>query len=834
QVALGTVKIESGSITVTQIQTSQPSSTVAAQPMPIATKSSTTQQQQINSQQLQQQQQGNQLPVKAPVVVSASSTATIADTNITIMKREPVTTQTTSTVASVLQTGVSVTVTTKSVSSDEQKRFVPSPVQQVGETTIVRTPTPTPSPGPMQQSTKQSSVAPISDTTPVVEVKKEPEITLGNSTTSVSSTSTTSTTTSAVVASAAMGPPASMPPSSAQTTPPIKSPLPVSNAELIVPASVSPTVARTTESGPSPVLGTATIKEEPSDSMSAEQAAKKAAELALELKKKKRREYQKNRRQMQIQSNKDNQHNQAKKKPKKSVKIEEDYDTCIDNLMGQLRQLPPMQILEPQLPRNYGVCSVFGTGDLSKFTNLKGYSIASGDLTGSYGDAHIPSVADFYNTKPFGIKDPPPEPTPVSIHRGFYDQEFAPIKFEMEDRQRYEFVRDRELDSPDTIISTSSPECIRWDSPISFPGLRLIKEEPADDDQTTVYRQMSPVIPILAPIPIRLRKGITLSADPARANGTANIADSNKENEGFKETLGIKSRFGPPTPLKDTSNVTVTLTLTSSAVDDIFGVLRDLANMLEIPPPTTYQIVDRTVSPTSQKLGLYRTKGKDGKEGTPIDIQTILNGSARFCRHCDVVIRNNIIIAKASEFSLLAANSGDSGAEELESEELYFCDEQCYLQFKCCPTNILDESGKSVVRSAAGGESVVTLNHKPDASVSNTETTGIVPEAGAVEIKQEVLDDDVDMEDGMKELGSGDRKKKHPDEGVDKDVQSGAPAPKQMKGVRYKVYTPNCFGLQRFKKPSEKEITETLFRMSITVTPSPKMPDDTRRCIFCH
>lgn len=45
------------------------------------------------------------------------------------------------------------------------------------------------------------------------------------------------------------------------------------------------------------------------------------------------------------------------------------------------------------------------------------------------------------------------------------------------------------------------------------------------------------------------------------------------------------------------------------------GVLRDLANILHIPPPTSYQIVERTSTPPSQKLGLYRTKGKDGKEG---------------------------------------------------------------------------------------------------------------------------------------------------------------------------------------------------------------------------
>lgn len=78
----------------------------------------------------------------------------------------------------------------------------------------------------------------------------------------------------------------------------------------------------------------------------------------------------------------------------------------------------------------------------------------------------------------------------------------------------------------------------------------------------------------------------------------------------------FKNRLGksPPIPLRD-GNVTVTLTLNSQAADDIMGVLKDLANILNIAPPTGYQIVERTTTPPSQKLGLYRIKGKDGKEG---------------------------------------------------------------------------------------------------------------------------------------------------------------------------------------------------------------------------
>lgn len=547
---------------------------------------------------------------------------------------------------------------------------------------------------------------------------------------------------------------------------------------------------------------------------SMETAGKTPAEIAHELKKKKRREYQKNRRQQQINSNKEP--HQTKKKPRKSAKLEEDYDTYIDNLMLQLRQLPPMQILEPLLPRNYGICQLFGTGDLSKFTNTKNYSIATGDLTGVYGHAQIPNVADFYNTKPFGVKIPPPEIVPPSTQRGFYDQEFPPIKFENEDRCRYDYVKDRDLDSPDTIVSTSSPECVRWESPIHFPGLRVIKEESNEDEQAMVFKRMSPIIPIVAPVPIRLKRGISLSADKSLS---LIGSGSNKENEGIKEPLGIKSRFGPPTPLKDSSNVTVTLTLTSSAAEDIIGVLRDLANILEIAPPMSYQIVERTTTPPSQKLGLYRTKGRDGKEGAPIDIQTILNGAAKFCRHCDVVILNTLITAKPSEFPLLTNNVN----QDLESEELYFCSKACYRQFQWRPTNILEDK----LLGADGSKLRENLASRFDLDLDESLSMG------ALDIKQELNEDgDVSMtsmrSSDSKDSSINERKKK-----LDEDKEIGPP-PKQLKGVKYKFFGSSCFQIQRYKKPTEKEITEMLFRMCITVTPTPKMPDDTRRCIFCH
>lgn len=87
-----------------------------------------------------------------------------------------------------------------------------------------------------------------------------------------------------------------------------------------------------------------------------------------------------------------------------------------------------------------------------------------------------------------------------------------------------------------------------------------------------------------------------------------------KENQYGDHAL-IKTRLSPSIPLKDSGNVTVTLTLTSAAADDVLGVLRNLANVLRIPAPTAFHITERTATPPSHKLGLYRCKGKDGKEG---------------------------------------------------------------------------------------------------------------------------------------------------------------------------------------------------------------------------
>lgn len=238
------------------------------------------------------------------------------------------------------------------------------------------------------------------------------------------------------------------------------------------------------------------MKEELMDLDSSEKMALDAKE---ELKKLKRRAYQQKRRQNQILGKEAA--GQPKKRPRKSSKVEEDYDSYIDNLLVQLRSLPPMIVAEPVLSRNFSVVPIFGSGDLSKVGN-KDYDSRIGDLVGVYGNAILPDTSDYYSTKPYGDCDSLPEKSPASTQRGFYDQEFPLIKLDSDEDKKFDlFCRD---DTPDSIISSSSPECVSFDPPAKFPGLRLISDDEDEEDSYSKMR-MSPIVPIIAPIPIRLK-----------------------------------------------------------------------------------------------------------------------------------------------------------------------------------------------------------------------------------------------------------------------------------------------------------------------------------------
>lgn len=562
-------------------------------------------------------------------------------------------------------------------------------------------------------------------------------------------------------------------------------------------------------------------------------------ETPSEAKKRKRREYQqKKRKQMQMNMKAAAENNltsaSAKKRPRKGSRYEEDYDTFIDNLMAQLRLLPPMQIQEPALTTNFSVCPLFGSGDLTKLKN-KDYDILKGDLVGEFGNAKIPNVADYYNTKPFGEQEPLPEKPPASTQRGFYDQEFQPIMFDDDpDDKKLDFIcKERDTDTPDSIVSCSSPEYFEMEPPNRFPGLKLIDdEEEEEDSDSAISGRVSPIIPIIAPVPIRVK--------------TVSLYNLKEEDDNIKSLKSMdtdspmKKMMDSPGSTESNENVTVTLTLTSGAAEDILGVLKELAGILHIPPPTSYQIVERTATPPSHKLGLYRSKGKDGKEGTPIDIQSILNGAAKFCRHCDVVILDSVVRAKASEFPLLSANKGN--AEEIlcdSDSELYFCSTQCYERFAWRPTNIiLDGKSKTTVKEDNKSDGDTNLSkERDDFDTASTESM----ETDELDIKPDIKDekmdlsfmDSLDNDELMKEVGDDVMSMDEDLKSVEQDEKSNQSIEKEKyKGVRYKAWSPGCIGPPlKYKRPTDRELTELVFRTGVAIMPVTN--EDSRKCELC-
>ncbi|XP_050538533.1 histone-lysine N-methyltransferase 2D-like isoform X4 [Daktulosphaira vitifoliae] len=479
-----------------------------------------------------------------------------------------------------------------------------------------------------------------------------------------------------------------------------------------------------------------------------------------------------------------------KKRHRKGSKPDEDYDSFIDVLMSQLRQLQPMSVIEPSLNQNLTACPVYGIGDIANQNDFK-----KGDLKGEMGLSTLSGESDYYNTKPFGDLLPvSPLPQP-STQRGFYNEEFIPLKFESDnDEKKFEVGRDRD-DTPDTIMSSSSPELVACETPPHYPGLKCFDDDSDSTDTLLNFtRNMSPVHQLVAPLALKPRPNYKFSIE------------DDKENQGGRPSSLTQvgktpPRTSPVLPLRDSNTMTVTLTITSEAADDIIGVLQGLATLLDLPDITNYKVTERSVTPMSHKLGLYRSKTKDGKEGTPIDIQTILNGFAKFCRHCDLVILNNLVKKKASEIPFLIT-------EEC-ADEIYFCSTLCFQTFASllCPPSESKDKAITIVNHLSEGSPPKRL--KSDCESRAILETEIVEK---MDIDEPILNEDENKNEAIIDDGKA-----------------------TFKGTIYRRWNTSSVPAPstKHKKTTDKELMEMLFRMGITVI-SPKQPEDKRMCLFCH
>lgn len=156
----------------------------------------------------------------------------------------------------------------------------------------------------------------------------------------------------------------------------------------------------------------------------------------------------------------------------------------------------------------------------------------------------------------------------------------------------------------------------------------------------------------------------------------------------------MKSRHSPQTPLRDSGNLSVTLTLSSEAAKDIVGVLKNLATVLNIAPPASYKITER-IPPN--KINPFGNKFSEDIEGGntfslklmftvvyqytkicfliffSVELEKYLGGAIKYCLHCKIpVSANSSVKKKASEVPFIVQDG--------LNEDLLFCSTSCYLQ----------------------------------------------------------------------------------------------------------------------------------------------------------
>ena len=546
----------------------------------------------------------------------------------------------------------------------------------------------------------------------------------------------------------------------------------------------------------------------------------------------------------------------AKKRPRKGSRADDgDYDNYIDSVMHQLKNLPPMSTVEPKLSHSFNACSIYGTGEVPKLMS-KELNLQKGLVDGKFGVTSIPAEGDYYSTMPFGPEPPVPFVPAVSVsQRGFYNQEFMPEKkpevpradgfvspdlfyssspepdVEAQAKKKYfrnkpkaaaESKEDKIPSKPEAEAPTENKENESKDeteikkekvdveeeeavatteikteketeealaeSPVDLADCHTawydLEPEDSDDEPDKVEgppqiqsRPVSPENTIIRPIPIKPNPSQTITlSDVANLESKQDqaLCDTNRNKIGL---LSLNGSLGVmPKQLKEKPDGTKQVTLTlggSGSSKSVLKALKGLAKLLEIDTPKQWLQEDQKTESTK---AMFRVKREGGKDGPPLDLQAVLNRNSKVCRHCDIIIQHDAVKKKAVDLPFLTKHE-----VEESSEDIVFCDENCYFQFAIKKTGV-----------------------KTPEKVTN-----------------------------LKQLEEFQNKKKEEGIAAEESPKKEEPKGPKFKGTMYKYYSSTLSVPRRQKVMNEKDLTQMMFQMGITMMP-PREAEDTRTCLYCH
>ncbi|XP_025084476.1 histone-lysine N-methyltransferase 2C-like isoform X2 [Pomacea canaliculata] len=157
--------------------------------------------------------------------------------------------------------------------------------------------------------------------------------------------------------------------------------------------------------------------------------------------------------------------------------------------------------------------------------------------------------------------------------------------------------------------------------------------------------------------------------------------------------------------------VSVTLTLSATAAEDIGGVISAIADLLKIAVPPTYEV---TRSPSPEMFKLNMTHKEEA-----INIQSLMRVKPRFCGHCRVVLISSGIRKFKADLPLtLLTENLDPGEEEVT-----FCSMNCLNQFLHTQPALPEPDNES---NTSAGASTIIMDDMDDSGDESMDEEGVV------------------------------------------------------------------------------------------------------------
>lgn len=409
---------------------------------------------------------------------------------------------------------------------------------------------------------------------------------------------------------------------------------------------------------------------------------------------------------------------EVSKKRSKKAKMKEnqlkELEAQAETFLQQLHNLPPISLREPIVATSMCILPVKGASSLTGLSDLKG----------RFCSAYIDGIQDMYGSllfpqPPPGLRATVPSAQELAqrqaadggkvriVQPGSDSQQMLNMKEGMPGLRaspklvlppqprieiKSEQMRDRkeERETPDTVVSSSSPEFGFNEQEPEYPGLRPI--DPATSN-LGVDEHTSPVMPLVHPLPMKPGSQATVAAATAASLSSGEL-NGIKQESGMlvttkQESCSLEAGPSNEQPSSDLTvnlpnltsglaqpfldpaldqQVSVTLTLSTGAAQDIGAVISAIADLLKIAVPPTYEI---TRSPSPEMFRMSLTHKEEA-----VNIHTLMSTRPRFCQHCDVFVLCSGIAKFKREFPFLMEQDPDCG-----NEEMIFCSMNCSMQF---------------------------------------------------------------------------------------------------------------------------------------------------------